>query len=774
MPEKTEADLLKADFLNLQPTPEQQCFRLEGQEAMQLFMQAGDRLTLHSVDGLQTSEILVLDQAGNNAPELLSDAATSVASGMMLQLEGRGRSARRLKQQLHEWGITLSQLTHALIIAANDETVLEAKADIQLVVAAAGADMAMDEHQPVTEINLSLIAATTQSEYLPQPLAPVKSEFRIAKASARCYPVKAGEWIQIIDVAGKQCSDFLAFDQAALTHGRELGLDASATRTITGLSNPQPGIYSRFYDADMQPMVEVVQDTVGRHDSFLMACSPKYYDDSGYFGHISCSDNFNRELAQHGITARTAWPAINFFFNTGIEPCGTVFMDEPWSRAGDYVLLRANRDLLCASSACPDDIDPANGWNPTDIHIRIYAAEQQFPRAYAQRILPQELPRMTKTTGFYRPVSELTNHLSEYQGYWVASEYDGWGARAEYLACRERVAMIDLSPLRKFEITGPDAEALLQYSLTRNVKRLAVGEIAYSAVCNDTGGMIDDGTIFRMGEQAFRWVCGDPYTGHWLREQAAKQGFRVSVRNSSEQLHNVALQGPQSRNLLRQILWTPECQPTLDNLAWFHFLTGRLGGPEGIPVMVSRTGYTGELGFEIWCHPDVAETVWQTLWDTGQQYDIAPMGFDALDMLRIEAGLIFADHEFCPETNPFEAGIGFTVPLKTKPDDFIGREAIARQAPQSRKKLMGLLIDGGDAAAHGDLVYQGRFPVGVVTSATPSPLMGQHIALCRLAPDFAAPGTRLEIGKLDGLQKRLAAEVTTLPFYDPERTRVRS
>lgn len=449
-------------------------------------------------------------------------------------------------------------------------------------------------------------------------------------------------------------------------------------------------------------------------------------------------------------------------------------MDEPWSRPGDYVLLRANRDLICASSACPDDIDPANGWNPTDIHVRIYDSELEFPRAIAHRITPEELPRMTKTSGFHPKIAALTKRLIEYRGYWVAAEYEGWGAQAEYLACRERVAMIDLSPLRKFEVTGPDAEAFLQYVLTRNVRRLAVGEIAYSAICLETGGMIDDGTVFRMGEQAYRWVCGDPYTGNWMRQQAGEKCFRVSIRNSTDQLHNLAVQGPQSRNLLRELIWTPESQPDMDSLAWFHFLIGKLGGPDGIPLMVSRTGYTGELGFEVWCHPDNATEVWEQIWQAGQVHDIAPMGFDALDMLRIEAGLIFAEHEFCPETNPFEAGIGFTVPLKTKEETFIGREAIARQAPESRKKLVGLVLEKNEAAAHGDPVFHGRYPVGVVTSATASPLMGKQIALCRVAPEFAEKGTCLEVGKLDGQQKRLAGEVVSLPFYDPERTRVRA
>ncbi|MFT4021443.1 MAG: aminomethyltransferase family protein, partial [Acinetobacter sp.] len=247
-----------------------------------------------------------------------------------------------------------------------------------------------------------------------------------------------------------------------------------------------------------------------------------------------------------------------------------------------------------------------------------------------------------------------------------------------------------------------------------------------------------------------------------------------SIRQSSHQVHNVAVQGPNSRELLSQIIWTPEHQPTVEKLAWFHFTLGRLDDAAGIPVMVSRTGYTGELGFEVWCHPAHAEQVWDAIWQAGQTFNIAPMGFEALDMLRIEAGLIFAQHEFDAQINPFEAGIGFTVPLKTKEDDFIGKQAIQNQNPASRHKLVGLILDKTEAATHGDLVYNGRFPVGVVTSATNSPTLGKQIALCRIAPQHAAVGTEIEIGKLDGQQKRLKATIVSLPFYDPERTRVRS
>lgn len=767
--------------------------RVEPQEALRVQLEKGDLLTIccpytglgadHG-DSCDHYEILGLDANGKQASDKIElragDAALTNATATKAQLTESSRAASKLQACLGRWGVTSKHLDRVLKLSSAQTAQLSVTQPLTLVVLATGTSMSVEQQSPVSELRLQLQRSSISAdnansvEYLPEPLAPPLRELRIDRATAASYEVKAGEWIQIIDVAGKQCSDFVAFDKAALANGQELGLDAVATRTVVGLDTPTPGIHSRFLGADMQTMVELVQDTVGRHDAFLMACSPKYYEDSGYFGHISCTENFNKVLAEKGIAPKPAWPAINFFFNTAIEPCGTVSMDEPWSRPGDYVLLRAARDLICASSACPDDIDPANGWVPSDIHVRIYGAEHQFERAIATRLHPEEAPRMTKKTGFYPAVSALTKQLVEYQGYWVASEYEGWGANAEYLACRERVAMIDLSALRKFEITGPDALDFMQHVLTRNVGRLAIGEIAYSAMCQDSGGMIDDGTIFRMGEQAFRWICGDPYSGEWLIEQAKTKGYWVNVRNSSEQIHNIAVQGPQSRELLKQLIWTPECQPDLDNLAWFHFTIGRLGGPDGVPVMVSRTGYTGELGFEVWCHPDEAVKLWQSVWHKGQQYDIAPLGFDALDMLRIEAGLIFAHHEFCPETNPFEAGIGFTVPLKTKQDDFIGREAIARQSPESRKKLVGFILDDDQPVSHGDLVYHGRFPVGVVTSACVSPLMAKRIAMCRVAPEYASPGTSLEIGQLDGVQKRLAGSVTNLPFYDPERTRVRS
>jgi aminomethyltransferase len=747
-------------------------YRLDGQHAIQLSLNAGDQLEILSPDQAQTTELIVLDAHGTLAPALLDKRPPVVALGIQQQLEQRGAAAQRLRHQLDTWQLDGASLQQAIKVSGWEHAQFTAENALTVVIAAAGPNMSVEAHTPVTEVDITVTYANLAEPPLPAPLAPIKHELRVNRATAQTYEVKKGEWIQIIDVSGKQCSDFIAFDKQALEQGIVLGLDATATRTVMGLSNPVPGLHSRYLGSDLKPMIEVVQDTVGRHDSFLLACTPKYYEDSGYFGHASCTDNFNQRLAKYGIAPRAGWPAINLFFNTFIDASGAVLMDEPWSRAGDYILLRAERDLICASSACPDDIDPANGWHPTDIHVRIYDAAQDFPRAIAYRNISEELPRMTKPSGFHPRTTALTKKFIDYAGYWVATEYDGWGTNAEYLACRERVAILDLSVIRKFEIVGPDAVAFLQYVLTQNISRMAIGEIAHSAICLETGGMIDDGTIFRMGEQAFRWCCGEEYTGIWMREKAQETGFKVSIRNASAQLDNLAVQGPNSRELLSKLIWTPDSQPAVETLKWFHFTIGRLGGAAGVPVMVSRTGYTGELGYEVWCHPDDSEAVWNAVWQAGQRFQIAPMGLNALDILRIEAGLSMAGHEFDHSTTPFEAGTGFSVPLNTKQENFIGREALSRQAPESRHRLVGMILQGGDPASHGDHVYHGRFPVGIVTSATYSPLMGKQIAIVRVAPDFSSIGTRLEIGKLDGQQKRLAGEVVKLPFYDPKREKL--
>jgi aminomethyltransferase len=523
----------------------------------------------------------------------------------------------------------------------------------------------------------------------------------------------------------------------------------------------------------MEPLVEVVRDTVGRHDTFALACTSKYYEDMGYPGHVNCTDNFNAQLDPYEIAARKGWPALNFFYNTSFDADMVMTMDEPWSRPGDYVLLRAMTDLVCASSACPDDIDPANGWQITDVHVRVYSPENRFSVAIARRVTADADPELTEETTFHPRTSELTKSFVEYRGYWLPHCFDNEGAIAEYWACREKAAVMDLSPLRKWEILGPDALDLVQWAVTRDARRLSVGQVVYTAVCNETGGMIDDATVFRLGDDNFRFVGGEPSDGVWLKEQAAARGLsRVVVKPSTDQLHNLALQGPESREILAKIVWTPPTQTALADLKWFRFTIGRIGDHRGIPIVVSRTGYTGELGYEVWCHPSDGPAVWDAIFEAGEGHGLKPLGLEALDILRIESGLIFAGYEFDDQVDPFEAGIGFTVALDG--EDFSGRDALVERAAHPQRVLVGLELEGNETAGHGDEVYVGRQRVGVVTSGTRSPILKKNIALARVAVQVKELGTELEVGKLDGLQKRIPATVVRIPFYDPEKTRPRS
>jgi len=259
-----------------------------------------------------------------------------------------------------------------------------------------------------------------------------------------------------------------------------------------------------------------------------------------------------------------------------------------------------------------------------------------------------------------------------------------------------------------------------------------------------------------------------------MREEAKRLGYRVWVKSSTDQLHNIAVQGPASRAIVKEVVWTPPAQPQVDELEWFRFTIGRIGDLNGIPVMVSRTGYTGELGFEVFCHPKDAVPVWDAIWEAGQPHDLSPLGLDALDMVRIEAGLVFAGYEFCDQTDPFEAGIGFTVPLKSKEDDFVGRDALVERKANPQRKLVGLELEGNEPAAHGDCVHIGRAQVGIITSGTRSPVLRKNIALARLDIAHTEPGTTIEVGKLDGHQKRIPATIVPFPFYDPKKERVRA
>lgn len=744
-------------------------------------VKAGDAVVVTDIEGGQACEIAFCDDAGRFDASAIGTRATSHGEGLKALLAEGSESAQRTKSAMQRHNIDLGKAESVRLFGedsrAGASAAFKVSRDGVLIIAAPGAAMAPENQDTATDIEMRITRSgktNERSSILPEPLADPVQDIRIRASTASAYVVKAGEYIQVIDVSGRQCTDFQALSARKVDKGLDLALDATVTRTLLGRSYPAPGLPSKSFDREFEPLVEIVQDTVGRHDAFALACTSRYYDDMGYPGHVNCTENFNHALAPYGVRPRKGWEALNYFYNTNIDHQNQLYLDEPWSRPGDYVLMRALTDLVCVSSSCPDDIDAANGWDPTDIHIRTYAAKQKFSRAVVTRMTPDADAQLTKETAFHPRFSALTRNTTEYRGYWLPQRFNNDGPIEEYWACRENVTVTDLSPLRKFEVTGPDAEALLQYCMTRDIRKLSVGQVVYTAMCYENGGMIDDGTVFRLGQNNFRWIGGDEFSGQWLRQQAEKMGYKAWVRSSTDQLHNIAVQGPKSRDLLKEIIWTSPAQPAIGELEWFRFAVARIGHFEGAPIVVSRTGYTGELGYEIFCHPKDALAVFDAVWDAGQKFGLKPMGLEALDMVRIEAGLIFANYEFTSETDPFEAGIGFTVPLKSKVDDFIGKQALIQRKEHPRHKLVGLDIESNEAVGHGDSVYVGRSKIGVVTSSTRSPVLGKNIALARVDALHSAIGTGIEIGKLDGMQKRLPGHIVRFAHYDPEKLRPRS
>ena len=446
--------------------------------------------------------------------------------------------------------------------------------------------------------------------------------------------------------------------------------------------------------------------------------------------------------------------------------------DEAWSRPGDYVTMQALTDLVCVSTACPDDVDPINGWNPTDIHVRIYEENSAITHAVAWRENPEDAAKMTAHSAFHPRTSKLTSSFQVARNLWMPASYDATGAVEEYWACRQAATLQDMSGLHKFDIVGPDALTLLQHCLTRDVSRLSVHRGLYALMCDERGSVLDDGTLFRLEDTAFRWCCGSENSALHLREQAELLELNVRVLSLGDRMVNLALQGPRSRDILREIVFIQPSRPALDNVKWFGFTLARLDDRDGKMFMLTRSGFTGELGYEIFCDRDDALEIWDRLMEVGAPHGLIPMGGQALDMLRQEAGLMIAGAEFGPDADAIEAGLGFAVNFD-KPD-FIGRAALERNRSAERRKLVGLHLTGSEAPQHGDGVFVGRERVGQITSGCVSPHFGHAIAMARIAVENAELGTQLEVGKLDGHMKRLPATVVALPFLDPKREKARA
>ena len=379
---------------------------------------------------------------------------------------------------------------------------------------------------------------------------------------------------------------------------------------------------------------------------------------------------------------------------------------------------------------------------------------------------------MLLPTPFHSRVEAMCdmNDWGNWMGYTTPNAY--FDVELEYFAIRSTTGVFDLSPMNKYRITGPDAEAYLNRMVTRNVSKLGINRVGYAVWCNDAGQVMDDGTIFRLGEQDFR-LCSYQRADDWLAW--CTLGFDVTITNESEDLAGLAVQGPTSCAILTLL----GCEG-LDQLKPFgiaHFTF------EGAPMMVSRTGFTGDLGYEVWVAPAQAEALWDQLFEHGREYLIKPIGSYALDMARIEAGFIQAHVDFVPSEevvrngrtrSPFELGLEWLVDF-SKPL-FNGRSALlAEKANGSRYRFAMLDIEGNKPAEH-SFIMKGDKVVGTVTSAAWCPTVKSNIAYAQLEMPHGAVGDELvaEIyyqRELHWTRMLAPCRVIDGPLFNPKRRR---
>jgi aminomethyltransferase len=391
-------------------------------------------------------------------------------------------------------------------------------------------------------------------------------------------------------------------------------------------------------------------------------------------------------------------------------------------------------------------------------------------------------------TAFHPRTSALNRKMQwrEWAGFFASSVYADFHD-IEYNAIREAAAVIDVSPLYKYRLTGPDVIRLADRVITRDATKLKVGQVYYTAWCDEHGKVIDDGTVHRVGEQELRWTAADPQY-RWLHQNAA--GLDVEIEDVTESVAALALQGPFSRAVLEAA--------TGEDFGDLRYFRRRPTKIRAIGVDVSRTGYTGDLGYELWIPAADAEAVWDALFAAGKAYAIRPAGMLALDVTRLEAGLILlevdytsARHAMNPEQNysPFEIGLGRLVDLDKA--DYVGRRALAAEQASGgpARRLVGLILDWYDIEGLYDAqglppsispsvdrspvpVFADGRQVGKATSHGWSPILKQAIALASVPPRYERVGTRLQVEwTVEGRRGRVNATVVELPFLDLERRR---
>ncbi|MCB9111153.1 MAG: aminomethyl transferase family protein [Anaerolineales bacterium] len=390
-----------------------------------------------------------------------------------------------------------------------------------------------------------------------------------------------------------------------------------------------------------------------------------------------------------------------------------------------------------------------------------------------------------KTTPFHERTSALCQpqNWRKWAGYFVVGSYEHVLDR-EYWAIRNSAALIDVTPLMKYIIKGKDAAALLHRVTTRNVHKMKVGQVAYTGWCDEEGKMIDDGTISRLEESTFRLTAAEPNL-RWLTMNAV--GMDVSITEVTDDVAALSFQGPNTRKVLNLV-----CEKPVDELKYFRLMTNKI---HGVEVTISRTGYTGDLGYEIWMDNKDALKVWDALMEAGSDYGITPVGILAMDMARVEAGLFMLDVDYTSashawiesqKSSPFELGLDWTVALD-KPGYFVGRRALEKEKREgSAWKMVGLAVDWvgmenifkqvglppqipGSAVRASLPVMVGNVQVGYASTSTWSPLLKTYIALAHLQKPYYEIGTdvRMEI-TVEHHRQHAPAKVVKLPFYEPE------
>jgi glycine cleavage system T protein (aminomethyltransferase) len=379
-----------------------------------------------------------------------------------------------------------------------------------------------------------------------------------------------------------------------------------------------------------------------------------------------------------------------------------------------------------------------------------------------------------------------------WSGYLAAAMYEP-AHEYEYYAIRNSAAMIDVSPLFKYEIRGPDAEKLVNRIMTRDVAKCVVGQVMYSPWCDDDGKVIDDGTISRLAPDAFRVTAADPSLV-WFQD--CGYGMQAEVVDVSNELAALALQGPNARKILKEVVTGID----LDAMRYYHF---DQGSAAGLPVTVSRTGYTGDLGYELWVAAQNAGSLWDCLAEAGRGYGIAPAGMVALDIARIEAGLLLIEIDYISsrkaliesqKSSPFEIGLGWAVDLDKQ--EFVGRQALLAEKRQGTSKwqwvgfeviwesLEGLYASedlapqvAGRASRSPVPVYQDGRQIGQVTSHTFSPILKKYIGLGTVQKPYAVPGSQAKADQVgmeftvEYVRRQAQAHIVKTPFFSPARKR---